>query len=85
MKRKIGSLIKGCVRFVYASLFFMSRREHLRSKEKLFYFTLKAHFVLEIFNFSNSNFNFSNIKCHDVIKCLSMRHSTRIIEVNTVW
>ena len=26
--------IKGCVRYIFASLFFMSKREHFQNKEK---------------------------------------------------
>ena len=42
---------KGCVRYILASLFYMSKREHLWNKENVFCFTLKARFVLEIFKF----------------------------------
>ena len=34
--------IKGCVRYIFASLFFMSKREHLRNKEKCFLFHFES-------------------------------------------
>ena len=42
-------IIKGC--YIFASLFCMSKREHLRNEENAFYFTSKALPVLEIINF----------------------------------
>ena len=44
-------IIKGCVRYIFASLFCMSKIEHLRNEENAFYFTSKALLVLEIINF----------------------------------
>ena len=44
-------LIKGCVRYIFTSLFCMSKWEHLWNKEKYFYFTSKDFFVLEIIKF----------------------------------
>ena len=38
------------------------------TRKNVFYLTSKALFILEI------------IKCHDVIKCVSMKHKTHIIE-----
>ena len=37
---------EGCVRYIFACLFCMSKREHSRNKEKCFYFTSKAHILL---------------------------------------
>ena len=53
----ITSLFKDCVRYIFAILFCMSESEHLRNKENVFYFTLKALFVLEnqILTFRYSN------------------------------
>ena len=44
-------LIKGCVRYIFTSLFYKSKRDHLWNKEKCFLFHSKAFFVLEIINF----------------------------------
>ena len=38
---------KGCVHYIFASLFFNSRREHLSNQKNVFYFTSRALFVLE--------------------------------------
>ena len=35
---------KGCVRYIFASLFFMSKREHLWNKEECFLFHLESSF-----------------------------------------
>ena len=42
--------LKGCVRYSFASLFCVSKREHIGNKETTFYFTSKAIFV-EIIKF----------------------------------
>ena len=66
------STFKGCVRYIFANLLFMSKQEHLQKKEKCFLFH---------FSFLNNQFLiFQVFKCHDVIKCLSMKHKTHIIE-----
>ena len=36
------STLKGCVRYIFASLFCMSKREHLQDKEKRFLFYFKS-------------------------------------------
>ena len=36
------SVIKGCVRYIFAGLFCMSKRQHLRNKEKFFLFHFKS-------------------------------------------
>ena len=43
--------LKGCVCYIFASLFSMSKRQHSLNKENIFYFTSKAIFVLEIIKF----------------------------------
>ena len=51
--------VKGCVRYIFASLFFKSKGQHLGKNEKCFYFTSKALFVLKkikFYNFRYSNF-----------------------------
>ena len=42
---------KGWFRYIFSSLVSMSKKEHLRNKEKKIYFTLKTFFVLEIIKF----------------------------------
>ena len=68
---------KGCVRYIFISLVCMSKREDLWNKEKcLFFFTSRALLVLEIITF----LNFQIFKCHNVIKCLSMKHEAHFTE-----
>ena len=43
--------IKGCVCYIFASLFCMSKSELFRNKENAFYFTSKALLLLEIIKF----------------------------------
>ena len=38
---------KGCVRYIFDSLFFKTKREHLRNKKNVFYFLSEALFVFE--------------------------------------
>ena len=63
------SLLKGYVHYTFTSLFSMSKREHLRNKRNIFYFSSKAFFVLD-----NQILTFQKFKCYDVIKCLNMKH-----------
>ena len=49
LKFDLRSSFKGFVRYIFASLFFKFKGEHLRNK--IFYFSLKALFVLEIIKF----------------------------------
>ena len=44
----VDNKVKGCVHYIFASLFCMSKREHFWNKKKSFYFTSKALFVIEI-------------------------------------
>ena len=48
-----------------------------KTRKNVFYFISKALFVLEI---HNEILNFQIFKCHDVIKCLSMKHGTHFVE-----
>ena len=41
---KIPELFKGCVHYIFACLFCMSKREQSRNKEKCFLFHLKSSF-----------------------------------------
>ena len=68
--------VKGCVRYIFASLFCMSKIEHLQNKEKRFSF----HFESSSRSWDNQLLTFSIFKYHDVIKWPSMKHKTHIIE-----
>ena len=41
---KDGEEVKGCVRYIFASLFFKSKGQHLENKEKCFLFYFKSSF-----------------------------------------
>ena len=58
----ITLIIKGCVRYIFASLFF-------KSMNNIFCFTSKVLFDLKEIKF----YNFQIFKFHDVIKCLSIK------------
>ena len=66
----IISYFKGCVRYIFASLFYMSKREHLWNKEKYVLF----HFESSARSWDNQLLTFWIFKYHDVIKCPSMKH-----------
>ena len=68
---KVSKKLKGCVRYIFACLkecFVCLKESTCETRKNIFYFTSKALFVLEIFRSTN------------VIKCLSMKHETHIIE-----
>ena len=67
---------KGCVRYIFASMFFMSKRQHFQNKEKCLLFHLESSFCF----WDNQILTFQIFKCHDVIKCLSMKHETHFTE-----
>ena len=68
--------VKGCVRYIFASLFCLSEREHLWNKEKCFLFYFESSFH----PWHNQILNFQIVKCHDFIKCSSIKHKTHFIE-----
>ena len=68
-------LFKGCVCYIFASLFFMSKRELLWNKE-IFLF----YFQSFLYSWDNETLTFEIFRYHDVIKCLRMKHETHIIE-----
>ena len=68
--------IKGCVRYIFTSLFCMCKREYFRKKEKCFLF----HFESSLHSWDNQFLSFQIFKCHDVIKCLTMKHETQFTE-----
>ena len=49
--------LKGCVRYIFASLFLSLNKSTCQTGENVFYFTSKALFVLEIIKFENSAFS----------------------------
>ena len=51
-------MLKGCVRYIFASLFGMSRRDHLPDKEKCFLF----HFKSSSRSWDNQLFNILDIQ-----------------------
>ena len=67
---------KGHVRYIFASLFCMFKREHLWNKKKYFLFHLESSFH----SWDHQILTFQIFKFHDVIKCRSMKHETHIIE-----
>ena len=67
---------KGCACHIFASLFFMSKREHLWNKEKCFLF----HFESSFRSWDNQILTFQIFKCHDIIKCPTMKHETHFTE-----
>ena len=77
-------ILKGCVRYIFTSLFFISKREHLWNKEKCFLF----HFESSFRSWDNQILTFQIFKCHDVIKypSINTKHIYWITwEVKTVW
>ena len=72
----IPFFFKGCVRYIFTSLFCMSKREDLQNKEKCFLFQFESSSR----SWDNQILNFDIFKCHDVIKYLSMKHETHFIE-----
>ena len=69
-------MFKGCVRYIFTKLFFMSKKRTCETRNNVFYFTSKALFILEIIKL----LIFRDSKCHDIIKCLTMEHKTCFIE-----
>ena len=64
-------MLKGCVHYIFASLFCMSTGEHLWRKEKKAFL---LHFESSFRSWDNQIFTFHVFKCHYFIKCLSMKH-----------
>ena len=73
---KVQTNFKGCVCYIFANLFFMSKREHLWNKEECFLFHLESSFC----SWDNQILTFQIFKCHDVIKCPSMKHEIHFTE-----
>ena len=66
-------MFKDCVRYIFASLFCMSKGEKLWNKEKYFLFHFESYFR----SWDNQNLNFQIFKCHGVIKCLNLKRETQ--------
>ena len=79
---KMLDLLKGCVCYIFASLFCMSKREHLQNKEKRFLFHFKCSSRQSTFNILDIQMSWR----HQM-----PRHETQNTyywitwEVNTVW
>ena len=64
----IAGPLKSCVHYIFASLFFKSKLEHLSNWERCFSFHFKSSFCSQ----ENQILEFYILKFHDVIKCLSI-------------
>ena len=62
-------LLKGCICYIFVSLLFKSKGEHLGNKEKCFLFHPKSSFRSR----QNQILEFKIFKFLDVIKCLSIK------------
>ena len=56
---------KGWIRYIFASLFYISKKEHFSNKRKYFLFLFESSFC----SWDNQILTFQIFKCHDVIKC----------------
>ena len=68
--------LKSCVRYIFASLFFKSKRERLWNLEKCVLFHLKISFRSR----ENQIVEFYIYKFHDVIEFLSIKHEIHFTE-----
>ena len=62
-------LFKGCVCYIFASLFFKSKQEHWSNLEKYFLFHFRSSFHSQ----ENEILEFYILKFHGIIKCLSIK------------
>ena len=67
---------KGCVRYIFASVFFKSKREHLSNEEKCFLFHFKSSFRSQ----ENQILEFYILQFDDVTKCLSIKEEMHFTE-----
>ena len=67
-------MVKGCVHYIFANLFFKSKRDTCQTRKNVFYFTSKPLFVLK------KILEFYVLKFHDVIKCLSIKQEIHFTE-----
>ena len=68
--------VKGCVWYIFASLFCMSEREPMKQGKMFFLFHFKSPFGSR----DNHIFTCQIFKSHDIIKWLSMKHQTHLTE-----
>ena len=74
--------VKGCVCYIFASLFCMSKREHLWKKEKSFLFHFKSSFR----SWDNQILTFQILNIMTSSNAWNTKHILRNTwEVNTVW
>ena len=71
-----NDLLKGCVCYIFADLFFKSKLEHLSNWERCFLFHFKSSFHSQENQFLESQ----NLKFHDIIKCLSIKQEIHFTE-----
>ena len=71
---KVDALLKVVSATFLLVCFFASKIEYLWNKQKCFLLHFESSF------WDNQILTFQIFKCHDVIKCLSMKHETYIIE-----
>ena len=74
--RRKSCFFKGCVCYIFASLFFESKLEHLSNWERCFLFHFKSSFLSQ----KNQILEFYILKFHDVIKCLSIKQEIHFTE-----
>ena len=73
---QVAKRLKIFVHNIFASLFCMSKKEHLWNEKKCDLF----HFESSFRSWNNQILTFQIFKCHDVINCLSMKHEKRFTE-----
>ena len=67
---------KGCVHYIFASLYCMFKRQHFWNKKKRFSF----HFESSFRSWDNQILTFQMFQCHDIIKCLSIKQEMHFTE-----
>ena len=82
--RILQVILKDCVRYIFASLFCMSKRRTCETRKNVFYLTLKALFALEIINFKFSDIQLSRHYQMPKHEARNMFYSITW-EVSTVW
>ena len=68
-------LFKGCVCYIFANLFCMSKGEYLKIKGKCFFFYYQSSFR----SWDNQILTFQVFRCHEVIKCSSIKHKSILL------
>ena len=69
-------IFKGCVLYIFTSLFFKSKLEHLPNWERCFLFHFKSSFHSQ----ENQILEFYILKFHDAMKCLSIKQEIHFTE-----